>query len=378
MNFDFTAEELALHAQIAQACAPGASAAESGRPFGREALPALLQRLSATGYLDIGLSEAPSPVQLTAAMEIAARREPAHFLALEMSARVCGRALRRWGDAGIRNELLVEMRAGHLLAAPALCEGAQNTGPSGLRTTGVIEGDTIRISGAKTHVLEGHKADCFAVSGKFGEQVALFMVPCQAQGLTVGPVEGTLAGATAFVPLTLSDCRIPRDRMLVPAPGEDLLEMVRCWENQVLCAAALAEMGCAFDLANAFAKQHQNGGKPIVAYQAVAFKLAEMFTLRQTAQLLAYQAGLAAAGPEAKIDRNTLTLMYCAKVFCTQAAERIASDALQIMGVHGCGPDHPIVSAFCRAKLLCLLGTSNEVAKNSIGDAMMKYLDQQF
>ena len=375
MNFDFTAEELALHAQIAQACAPGASVAETGRPFGREALLALLQRLSETGYLDIGLTEAPSPVQLTAAMEIAARREPEHYLALEMSTRVCGRALRRWGDATIRNELLAELCAGRLLAAPALCEGAQNTGPSGLRTTGAIEGDTIRISGEKTHVLEGQLSDCFAVSGRFGEQVALFMVPRQARGLTVGPVDGTLAGATAFVRLTLTDCRIPRHRMLVCAPGEDLLEIVRFWENQVLCAAALAEMGCAFDLANAFAKQHQNGGKPIVAYQAVAFKLAEMFTLRQTAQLLAYQAGLSAAGPEAKIDRNALTLMYCAKVFCTQAAERIASDALQIMGVHGCAPDHPLVSAFCRAKLLCLLGTSNEVAKNSIGDAMMKYLD---
>jgi alkylation response protein AidB-like acyl-CoA dehydrogenase len=243
--------------------------------------------------------------------------------------------------------------------------------PSDLKTTGTADHGHVRVTGTKTHVLNPEAADFFAVLGSLDNQSALFLVPRRTEGLTVGEVVPTMAGPHVRLgTITLADCRIPAGHAMVPADGDNLLELVRLWENQVLCAAALADMGRSFDLAKHFADTHPNGGKPIIAYQAVAFKLAEMFTLRQSAQLLAYHAGLRADGA----DRNAMLLMTCAKVFCTEAAERITSEAMQVLGVHGCAPDHPLMQAFGRSKFGSICGTSSEVARNAIGDTMMKYL----
>ncbi|MFZ1984151.1 MAG: acyl-CoA dehydrogenase family protein, partial [Desulfatitalea sp.] len=294
MNFDWTPADLALRKDLAAVkAAPGG-------------LAALRTALAASGYLEIALTRDRAEVNLTAAMEVAAHQWPERFLPLEMSTRVFGRALARWGDAAIHKTILDSLRNGQTAGAMALCEGAQNVTPFDLKTTGAVDNGHIRVTGVKTHVLNPAEADSFAVLGRLDNRPALFLVPRRTQGVTVGAVAPTMAGPRVRLgTVTLAECRIPADHAIVPAEGDTLLELVRLWENQVLCAAALADLGRAFDLAKHFADTHPNGGKPIIAYQAVAFKLAEMFTLRQTAQLLAYHAGWRADGA----DRNAMLLM---------------------------------------------------------------------
>jgi alkylation response protein AidB-like acyl-CoA dehydrogenase len=359
MDFDWTTADLALHQELA-----GIMAAPGD-------LATLRTALAARSYLGIALNRDRAEINLTAAMEIAAHQWPEWFLPLEMSTRVFGRALARWGDTAIHKTMLDPLRNGQTAGAMALCEGAQNMNPEDLKTTGTADHGYVRVTGIKTHVLNPEQADSFAVLGRLDKRPALFLVPRHAQGVTVGAVAPTMAGPRVRLgTVTLAECRIPADHAIIPADDDNPLELVRLWENQVLCAAALADMGRAFDLAKHFADTHPNGGKPIIAYQAVAFKLAEMFTLRQTAQLLAYHAGWRADAA----DRNAMLLMTCAKVFCTEAAERITSEAMQVLGVHGCAPDHPLMQAFGRSKFGSICGSSSEVARNAIGDTLMKYL----
>jgi len=115
------------------------------------------------------------------------------------------------------------------------------------------------------------------------------------------------------------------------------------------------------------AKGHRSGNKPIIAYQEVGFKLAEMVTIFQTARLLAYRAAwMAEAG-----DREGAVLAHCAKVFCAESAEEVASHALQILGGQGYLSGNPAEEAYRDAKYLQIAGTSSEISRMKIADGVL-------
>jgi len=117
-----------------------------------------------------------------------------------------------------------------------------------------------------------------------------------------------------------------------------------------------------------YAKNHKSGNKPIIAYQEVGFKLAEMLTLLQTAQLLAYRAAWMAE----TVNRETSSLAHCAKVFCAESAEEVASQALQILGGHGYIGRNPVEEGYRNAKYLQIAGTSTEISRMKIADGVLK------
>jgi alkylation response protein AidB-like acyl-CoA dehydrogenase len=142
---------------------------------------------------------------------------------------------------------------------------------------------------------------------------------------------------------------------------------VRSWEDEILTAAGLGLMRSALDSAAEYARVHKSGGKPIIAYQEIGFKLAEMLTLLQTAQLLAYRAAwMAETG-----DQEAELLGHCAKVFCAESAERITSASMQILGQHGYLRGHPAEEGFRNAKYLQIAGTSTEISRVKIGDSVL-------
>lgn len=109
-----------------------------------------------------------------------------------------------------------------------------------------------------------------------------------------------------------------------------------------------------FDAASKYAKSHVSGGKPIIAYQEIGFKLGEMLTLLQAAQLLAYRAAwMAESG-----DSEAGVLTHCAKVFCAESAEEVSSNALQILGGYGYVRGNPAEEGYRDAKYLQIAGTS--------------------
>jgi alkylation response protein AidB-like acyl-CoA dehydrogenase len=124
------------------------------------------------------------------------------------------------------------------------------------------------------------------------------------------------------------------------------------------------------DAAAEYAKTHESGGKPIIAYQEVGFKLAEMFTLYQTSQLLAYRA----AWLNDINDREAGVVANCAKVFCGESAEKIASEALQILGISGYTSDNPAEEGFRNAKYMQIAGTSTEISRMKIADGVLRMM----
>jgi alkylation response protein AidB-like acyl-CoA dehydrogenase len=173
--------------------------------------------------------------------------------------------------------------------------------------------------------------------------------------------------ALAAAAITLKEVPLESTQIIGPFSDEAPLQELRAWEDQTLAAAGLGLMQRSFDAAREFAKNHQSGGKPIIAYQEIGFKLAEMLTLLQTSQLLAYRAAWmdAAGDPEARI------VAHCAKVFCSESAEAVASHALEILGGRGFVRGNPAEESYRDAKYLQIAGTSTEISRMKIGDRLL-------
>jgi alkylation response protein AidB-like acyl-CoA dehydrogenase len=107
----------------------------------------------------------------------------------------------------------------------------------------------------------------------------------------------------------------------------------------------------------------------VIAYQEVGFKLSEMLTLYQTAQLLAYRA----VWTMATQPKEGASLIWCAKVFSTEAAERVAGEALRILAGQGYRFGSASESAYRAAKWTQISGVSTEIARVRIGDHALGY-----
>ncbi len=370
MNYDFTEKEQALVADVEKVAGSFAEKA----PFEKRDLPAVdarlrdaLTALDATGYPGLGYGKHPAgPHVLTAAMEKVAAAAPSLFLGIEMSCRLFGRILATWAQApGLKDELLGEIAAGKAVGAVALSEAVMNIENQPLETRGVKEDEEVVVTGTKGFVINGPLADWIAVAGTFQERAALFIVEKKTPGLQFGDRQAT-AGyeGAAICGLTLADCRIPASRVIADLDMRDMLSRLRLWENQIFIGASLGALKAAFETARDFAKTHQTGGKPAIAFQAVAFKLSEMLTLYQTAQLFAYRAAWTSVAQPKEAE----SLTWCAKVFCTEASEKVAGTALQIMSADGLLAGNPAESAYRNAKLGQVCGTSTEIARVKIGD----------
>ncbi len=375
MNFDFSEKEQAFFTEISKLIkdflkdrAPETHDGAKAEVYVRQTLKALAR----TPYLGLGLNTAQSGfgglLTLMPAMETIAVCAPSLALAMEMSTRVFGQSLARWGSKEQKHQYLEPLLKGELLGAVALSEGAMNVENDPLATTGETNGDTVVINGRKNYVVNAPVADLIAVAGRLDSEDVLFLVPGKAQGLVMGERLSTLGFDGVIISgLTLADCRIPAHRVIRAKAGTNLLGMLRLWENQVLMGISLGMMKGAFESARDHAKTHKSGGKPVIAYQEVGFKLAEMLTLFQTAELFVYRAAwYADAG-----KKDVVPMTLCAKVFSTENAEQVASWALQILSGAGYSGGNAAESAYRGAKYGQIAGVSTEIARVKIGDATL-------
>ena len=373
MNFDFKDKEIAIREKLGELFDPDSRATlerlegEETRQI-RDHILQWLMKLGQTGYLTLGLENGKDSVSLLAAQETLATISPSLFLSVEVTARLFGRLLASFGSPEQRNKILPHIKEGHLIGAVALSETGMSIGNAPLNTTALSMDGGFRVHGAKGHVVNAPIADWIAVAGNWEEDIVLFLIKKDADGLSMGQRLSTLGyNGTTISPISLENCFVQSNAVIGPLKEENLPKTLRMWEDQILTAASLGLMHRSFDTARAYAKDHESGGKPIIAYQEVGFKLAEMLTLLHTAQLLAYRAAwMVETG-----HREAAVLVHCAKVFCSESAEEVASNALQILGGKGYVQGNPAEESYRNAKYLRIAGTSSEISRMKIGDEVL-------
>ncbi len=374
MNYDFSDKEFNLFVEIHTLISEFAKEnnlenndANLSDPMIRQALDILAK----TPYLKLGIENAEDyngMLTLMGAMEVIAGISPSLFLSIESSTRIFGRILSNWASDAQKENLLTPLLNGQLVGAVGLSEDSMNVDNDPMQTLAVADGDRVKISGHKQYVINAPLADWFAVACMMGDKNAICLVKNGSPGLTIGKTASTLGyEGVAISEITLNDCSIPANQVISPKNEKEMLNQLRHWENQILIGASLGLMKTTFESAKNYSKTHKTGGKPIIAYQEVGFKLSDMLTLFQTSQLFAYRA----AWTEIAVPKDVESLTLCAKVFCTEAAEQVSAKAINILGGSGFFSGNPVEQAFRCSKYGQIAGTSTEISRVKIGDTAL-------
>ena len=250
----------------------------------------------------------------------------------------------KFGTEQQKQEFLVPLASGSMLGAFALTEPQAGSDASSLKTRARLEGDHYVLNGSKQFITSGQNAGVvivFAVTdpdaGKRG--ITAFLVPTDTPGYQVARVEDKLGQHAS------DTCQIVFDNVRVPVAnrlGEEgqgykiALANLECGRIGI-ASQAVGMARAAFEVARDYANERQSFGKPLIEHQAVAFRLADMATRIAVArQMVLHAAALRDAERPALVDASM------AKLFASEMAEKVCSDALQTLGGYGYLSDFPL------------------------------------
>lgn len=276
----------------------------------------------------------------------------------------CGPIL-AYGTDAQKAEWLPRLASGEVIGAFCLTEPHAGSEANNLRVRAVERDGQWIISGSKQFVTNGRRAGVaivFAVTdpelGKRG--ISAFIVPAGTPGFSVGPPEHKLGiRASDTCPITFDDCAIPAANLLGER-GEGLKIALSNLEGGRIgiAAQALGIARAAFDAARAYARERVQFGKPIIEHQSVANMLADMQTQINAARLLVLHAArMRTEGVPCLSEASQ------AKLFASEMAERVCSDAIQIHGGYGYLQDYPVERHYRDARITQIYEGTSEVQR---------------
>ncbi len=277
-----------------------------------------------------------------------------------------------YGTEAQKERFLKPMARGERIGCFCLTEPEAGSDAASIKTRARKDGDSYVINGAKQFISSaknGHVAIVFAVTdpaaGKKG--ISAFIVPTDTPGFTVVRVEDKLGQHLSDTcQLAFEDMRVPAANML-GREGEGLKIALANLEGGRLGIAAqsVGMARAALDHALAYAKERRQFGKPIIEHQAVAFRLADMATRVEVAeQMVLHVASLRDAG------RPCLKEASMAKLFASEMAERVCSDAIQIHGGYGYLADFPVERIYRDVRVCQIYEGTSDIQRLVIARAL--------
>jgi butyryl-CoA dehydrogenase len=283
----------------------------------------------------------------------------------------CGITL-KFGSEAQKQRWLVPLARGESLGCFCLTEPHAGSDAAALRATAKREGDHWVINGIKQYITTGKHAAVaivFAVTDKAAGKkgISCFLVPTATPGYIVARLEpkmGQHASDTAQI--VFDNCRVPLDALMGAEGLGYRIALSNLEVGRIGIAAQCVGMArAALEAAVKYAKDRESFGKPIIEHQAVNFRLADMATQLAAARLMVWQAAqLKDAG------EPCLTEASMAKLFASEMAEKVASDAIQIHG--GCGyvSDFPVERIYRDVRVCQIYEGASDIQRLVIGRAL--------
>ena len=353
--------------------APNAAAWDRNATFPREALREL-GKLGACGVVvpeewgGAGLDYVSLALMLE---EIAAGDGATSTVIAVQNSVVCGPIL-AFGNAAQKEKYLKPLATGEKLGCFCLTEPHVGSDASAIRTKATREGNGWVLNGVKQFITTGANADVavvFAITdpgaGKHG--ISAFIVDTKTPGYSVARIEekcGQHASDTAQI--LFEDCRVPAENLLGTEGQGYRIALANLEAGRIgIGAQALGMARAAFEAALRYAHERETFGKPIFEHQAVNFRLADMATQMEAArQLVLHAASLRDAG------RSCLKEASMAKLFATEMAERVCSDAIQIHGGYGYLADFPVERIYRDVRVCQIYEGASDIQRLVIGRAL--------
>lgn len=273
----------------------------------------------------------------------------------------------KWAKPALRERVVPQVLSGEKIMALAVTEPSGGSDVANLKTRAVKEGDYYRVSGSKTFITSGVRADYYTVAVRTGAEgfagVSLLLIEKGTPGFSVGrslKKMGWWASDTAE--LFFDDCQVPVEN-LIGVENMGFAGIMANFQSERLSLAIMANMTAQLALEESmkWAKEREAFGKPIGKFQVLKHRLAEMATQLEVSREFTYrQAAKMAAG------KSVIKEISMAKNFATDVSDRITYDATQILGGMGFMRESLVERLYRDNRILSIGGGTREVMNEII------------
>jgi alkylation response protein AidB-like acyl-CoA dehydrogenase len=285
---------------------------------------------------------------------------------------VCG-ILNKYGSDAQKERWLRGAATGDILGCFCLTEPHVGSDAAAIKTRAVKDGDAWVLNGVKQFITSGKHAKIaivFAVTdpaaGRKG--ISCFCVPTDTKGYVVARIEEKLGQSPSdTAQILFEDCRVPAD-CLLGAEGEGYkIALSNLEAGRIGIAAQSVGMArSALEAAVAYAKERETFGKPIAEHQAVAFRLADMATKIEVARQMVWHAAALRSAGEPCLKEASM-----AKLFASEMAEQVCSDAIQIHGGYGYVSDFPVERIYRDVRVCQIYEGASDIQRLVIARAVI-------
>nr|MBS0038458.1 acyl-CoA dehydrogenase family protein [Saprospiraceae bacterium] len=291
--------------------------------------------------------------------------DPSIGLSVAAHNSLCTGHILEFGSEEQKQKYLPKLASGEWIGAWGLTEPNTGSDAGRMKCVGSLEGDHYLVNGTKCWITHGISAEVAVVIVRTGELLdsrgmTALIVERDTPGFTGGKKEDKLGmRASETAELIFDQCKIPKENLL-GKEGEGFIQAMKVLDGGRISIAALS-LGIAkgaYEASVKYAKERHQFGQPIANFQGVSFKLADMTTKIQAAEMLTRKAGFLKNNKQ-KVTKTSASAKYYASEICVEAA----TDAVQIHGGYGYTKEFP-VEKFYRDSKLCTIGEgTSEIQK---------------
>jgi alkylation response protein AidB-like acyl-CoA dehydrogenase len=379
VDFEYTPEQIQLRKSVREFAeseiAPHVMEWDEGQMFPLE----VVRKLGALGYMGAIFPEELGGaglgyIEYSIVIEELSRVDGSVGIILAAHTSLCGNHIFKMGTDEQRRRYLPKLASGEWLGCWSLTEPEAGSDAAGTRTRAALDGGEWVLNGAKTFTTNAHYADvcvAMAVTDRAAAQhgISAFLVEKNTPGFRTGKKENKLGlRASATGEVIFENCRLAQTQLLGRL-NDGFVDSLKVLDGGRISIAALS-IGMAqgaYDAALRYAKLRKQFGRPISEFQAIQHKLVDMAVDLDAARLLNYRAAW-------MLDRGMRVTRESAsaKLFASEAAVRIANEAVQIHGGYGFIKDYP-VEKFYRDVKLCTIGEgTSEIQRMVIARQLLK------
>lgn len=379
MRFVLTEEQKMMQKMVREFAekevAPGAAERDDKEEFSRPLYDAMGE-LGLTGLFfpeQYGGAGSDFLTYILAVEEIS-RADDSIGTTLATSISLCAGPLYAYGTELQKQKYLVPLVKGETLGAFALTEPNAGTDAAAQQTVAVLDGDHYVINGSKIFITNAGSAETYVVfamtdKSKGVKGISAFILEKGMPGFTFGKKEHKMGiRGSQTMELIFQEVKVPRENMLGKEGDGFKIAMATLDGGRVgIAAQALGIAQAALEHAVKYAKERIQFGKPIASNQAIAFMLADMATQIEAARLLTYRA---AYMKDQGIPFPKESAM--AKMYASDVAMKVATDAVQIFGGYGYSREYPVERLMRNAKITQIYEGTNQVQRMVISGAVLR------
>ena len=379
MIFDLSEDHLMMRKMVRdfaeKECGPGAEERDEKEEFPRE----IWNKLAGLGLAGITFPEeyggvGADYISYAIAVEELSRVDASVGVTVSAHASLCVNPIYKFGTEAQKKKYLPPLCTGEKIGAFGLTEPMAGSDASGTRTTVVKDGDDYVINGSKIFITNAKEADTYVVTAqmdrsKGNKGICAFILDKDMPGFTFGKKEKKMGiRSSATYELVFDNVRVPKENLLGEEGQGFKIAMVTLDYGRIgIAAQALGIAQGAYEAALKYSKERVQFGQPIAKFQINEFKLADMATQIEAARLLVYQACYMADQ-----HRPVGKFSAMAKMFASDTAMWVTTEAVQMFGGYGYTREYPVERMMRDAKITQIYEGTNEIQRVVISGNILK------